>query len=82
MSFYNFSLQNFTNRSLGTIEVPAPRYVGLLDLQLRLEGVIESIESGVYLAMDMKQDEISLEGLNTLVRLSIFSNPDKSDPSI
>ena len=45
-----------------------PRYPELIDLQTRFEDIMESSATSANLALDMKQSEVAVRDLNTLVR--------------
>jgi hypothetical protein len=45
-----------------------PRYPELIDLQTRFEEIMESSANSANLALDMKQSEVAVRDLNTLVR--------------
>ena len=45
-----------------------PRYPELIDLQTRFEEIMESSATSANLALDMKQSEVAVRDLNTLVR--------------
>lgn len=45
-----------------------PRYPELIDLQTRFEEIMESSATSANLALDMKQSEVAVRDLNTLVQ--------------
>jgi hypothetical protein len=51
-------------------KVQEPRYPELVDLQTRFENVMDSVALGSNLALDMKNSEIAVRDLNTLVRIT------------
>ncbi|CAG7852055.1 SubName: Full=Uncharacterized protein {ECO:0000313/EMBL:CCA74701.1} [Serendipita indica DSM 11827] len=55
---------------------PEPRYPDLVALQTRFETVMESAGLGTNLAMDMKNSEMAVRDLNTLVKLSDLVSKD------
>jgi len=60
--------------SISFCELPIqgqPRYPELIDLQTRFEGIMESSATSANLALDMKQSEVAVRDLNTLVRFSL-----------
>jgi len=48
-----------------------PRYPELIDLQTRFEEIMESSATSANLALDMKQSEVAVRDLNTLVRFRL-----------
>lgn len=50
-----------------SVYVQEPRYPDLVNLQTRFESVMESTGYGINLALDMKNSEMAVRDLNTLV---------------
>jgi hypothetical protein len=57
-----------TKRSSGGAYVQEPRYKDLVELQTRFEAIMESTGLDTNLAMDLKNSEMAVRDLNTLVR--------------
>jgi hypothetical protein len=60
----------FVGSRLPLCELPSeqqPRYPELIDLQTRFEEIMESSATSANLALDMKQSEVAVRDLNTLV---------------
>jgi hypothetical protein len=56
-----------TNIRKQSVYVQEPRYPDLVNLQTRFEAVMESTGYGINLALDMKNSEMAVRDLNTLV---------------
>lgn len=57
-----------TNISPAPVYVQEPRYPDLVNLQTRFESLMESTGYGINLALDMKNSEMAVRDLNTMVR--------------
>jgi hypothetical protein len=57
-----------TKKSSGGAYVQEPRYKDLVELQTRFEAIMESTGLDTNIAMDLKNSEMAVRDLNTLVR--------------
>ncbi|PVG01093.1 hypothetical protein CPB86DRAFT_781993 [Serendipita vermifera] len=70
------STRNSSGGRAGGTYVQEPRYMDLVELQTRFEAIMESTGMDTNLAMDLKNSEMAVRDLNTLVKLSDIVSKD------